>query len=218
MTQGPAWPLPPHIQIRDFLPPEELAALLDWTLANREQFRPATIIDRTEGQKSKKDRSIRMALTTRDFEPLRPMLEKRLLEALPEIEQATGTRGGTSLELELAAHPDGAFYRPHVDITVGEDRSPVGAKKGEDRLLSAVFYYYREPKGFSGGELRLFRFNIRPHTAEIAADDYVDVRPIRNSLLAFPSWATHEVRPIACPSNQFEDYRFALNCWFCRAI
>lgn len=218
MNEPPAWPLPPHVQLRDFLPPDELAALLDWTLTNREQFRPATIIDRSEGQRSKKDASIRVALTTREFEPLRAMLERRLLEALPAIEKATGTGGGASLELELAAHPDGAFYRPHLDITVGEDRSPVGAKKGEDRLLSAVLYYYREPKGFSGGELRLFRFNIRPHTEGIAPDDYVDLEPIRNSLLAFPSWATHEVRPIACPSKQFEDYRFALNCWFCQAI
>ncbi len=218
MNQSSAWPLPPFVQLRDFLPPEDFDALLGWTLANPERFRPATVIDRTDGPRSKKDESIRVALTTRDFEPLRAMLEDRLLGALPGIEKAVGTKGGPSLELELAAHPDGAFYRPHLDISVGEDRTPLGARKGEDRLLSAVLYYYREPMGFSGGELRLFRFNIRPHSTGIAVDDHVDVQPIRNSLVAFPSWVTHEVRRIACPSQQFENYRFALNCWFCSAI
>ena len=89
---------------------------------------------------------------------------------------------------------------------------------GQDRLLSAVLYFHREPKGFSGGELRLFRLNVRPDTKPVEVADHLDLMPVRNSLVAFPSWVTHEVRPISCPSNRFEDFRFALNCWFCGTI
>ena len=47
---------------------------------------------------------------------------------------------------------------------------------------------------------------------------HIDLEPLRNSLVAFPSWVPHEVRPIGVPSGDFGDYRFALNCWYCRAL
>jgi Rps23 Pro-64 3,4-dihydroxylase Tpa1-like proline 4-hydroxylase len=47
---------------------------------------------------------------------------------------------------------------------------------------------------------------------------HIDLEPVRNSLVAFPSWVPHEVRPIAVPGGDFEGYRFALNCWYCRAL
>jgi len=63
-----------------------------------------------------------------------------------------------SLELKLTAHGDGAYFRPHIDMSIGPDRQPLGATPGEDRLLSAVYYFYAEPKAFSGGQLRLYAF------------------------------------------------------------
>lgn len=148
------------------------------------------------------------------------MLEQRLRDALPALQKATGTSGeAPSLELELAAHGEGAHYKAHVDVSYGAGRRPVGAGPGEDRVLSAVYYFYREPKAFSGGELRLFRFDVRPSAADEAAlDDHLDVEPLQNSLVAFAPWVTHEVRHVDCPSGRFADYRFALNCWFCRKL
>ena len=62
----------------------------------------------------------------------------------------------------------------------------------------------------SGGALRLYAFGP-------GGDRYEDVVPEHDSLIVFPSWAAHEVLPIACPSGRFADSRFALNCWFLRA-
>jgi Rps23 Pro-64 3,4-dihydroxylase Tpa1-like proline 4-hydroxylase len=122
----------------------------------------------------------------------------------------TGFRGAAPsiLELELAAHGDGAFYHAHTDIAVGETRKKRSDKS--DRVLSAVYYFYAEPKAFSGGELRLFQLGENPA--------FVELQPLQNSLVVFHSWVPHEVRPVSCPSGEFRDYRFAINCWYRRAI
>jgi Rps23 Pro-64 3,4-dihydroxylase Tpa1-like proline 4-hydroxylase len=78
-------------------------------------------------------------------------------------------------------------------------------------MLSAVYYFHRMPKAFSGGCLRLHRIGARP------GDIGMDVTPIDNSLVVFPSWAPHEVLPVRCLSGAFGDSRFAVNCWVYRA-
>jgi len=214
---NPAWPLPPIAQLSDFLSPPEHSALLSWVLANEHTFKPAKVLG--DSAKGEVDRDIRVGLTSRDLGPHRPMIERRLRDALPELARRTGAKpGATSIELEFAAHGDGAHYKPHVDIATGPGRRVVGASPGEDRILSAVYYFYREPKGFSGGTLRLFRFNVRPSSDAFNADDCVELEPVQNSLIAFPPWATHEVAPVHCLSKLFGDYRFAMNCWFCRKL
>ena len=76
------------------------------------------------------------------------------------------------------------------------------------RALSGVYYLHRAPKGFSGGALRFYAIGD--------ANRFVDVEPVHNSLLVFPSWAPHEVMPISCPTGAFMDSRFAVNCWLHR--
>ena len=211
MSQGPP---PPFARILDFLPDGEHQQLLDWALSIRDDFQPATVSRGPSDRELRVDPERRIALTARKFGPVEEMLRERLLDALPGLMASTGTRGEppTSLELELAAHGDGAYYRPHIDIPIGADRKPLGAHPGEDRVLSAVYYFYADPKRFSGGELRLYSFG------PLEDASHVDLEPLRNGLVAFPSWLPHEVRPIRVSSGRFEDYRFALNCWYCRTL
>lgn len=213
-------PLPPYARIVDFLTDDEHRQLLEWVLSIRDKFRPATVSKGRSKRESRVDPERRIGLTTRKLGPLEAVLRERLLAALPELMAGTGTGGPppTSLELELAAHGDGAYYRPHIDIPLGADRQPLGANPGEDRVLSAVYYFYTEPKAFTGGQLRLFAFGPVPAAGEQQQRAHIDLEPVRNSLVAFPSWVPHEVRPIGVPSGDFGDYRFALNCWYCRAL
>ena len=132
---------------------------------------------------------------------------------------ATGIKGPEprSLELELAAHGDGAHYEAHLDIPVGQGRRSLGARPRRGPRTERGLLFLQRAQRISGGALRLYRFNARPAEGP-AADSYVDVQPLNNSLVAFPSWATHEVRRVSCPSGAFRDYRFALNCWYCRTL
>lgn len=207
-------PLPPALHLHDFLDREEHAALLDWVDANREQFEPAHV---GYGDDERADDRIRVALILRDLGPLKAVLTERLLGVLPRIVEAIGGRisSSPSLELELTAYGDGAFFRVHTDIPVGQARDKIEKGK-KDRLLSAVYYFHRQPKGFTGGELRLYRWGADLN--DLREGDFRAAAPDDNSLLAFPSWATHEVRPVDCPSRRFEDYRYALNCWYCERL
>ena len=89
---------------------------------------------------------------------------------------------------------------------------------GKDRIISAVYYFHCMPKGFSGGDLRLYRLGADPLGEGKEPGNHVDIEPVRNSMVAFPSWIMHEVRPVSCPSGDFRDYRFAVNCWDCRPL
>ena len=213
-------PLPPYVQLSDFLPADAHRRLLDWALDHRDRFRPATVNAGREGSGSEINPAKRVALVTRRLNGIREDLETHLLRAFDSIAERSGYRGPrlTSLELEIAAHGDGAHFRDHVDIPIGPKRVPIGNNPNEDRVLSAVLYFHRRPKGFSGGALRLYRFGVDVEADGADAANHVDFEPTDNSLVAFPSWVRHEVRRVSCPSGDFADYRFAVNCWYCRPL
>lgn len=207
------FPLPRYVRVLDFLAEREVQTLFDWALATADRFQPATV----SRAQPRVDRARRIALTSAQLGPLEATLRTRLLDLLPELMAGTGTIGPrpTFLELELAAHGDGAYYRPHMDLRIGDGLS-TKLKAAGVRVLSTVFYFHANPQKFSGGQLRLFRFGAIPQAQEPQPAPHIDLEPLRNSIVAFPSWVPHEVRPIAVPTGQFADYRFALNCWFCR--
>jgi SM-20-related protein len=215
----PLGPLPPCAQVFDFLPQRDHHLLLAWVVDHRERFRPAKIHSSRTGR-NEVDPNGRIALAARRLDGIEEMLQHHFLAVLPRIIAGAGYRGPqpTLLELEVAAHGDGAHYTPHVDIPIGPHRQPISGSPDGDRVLSAVYYFHRLPRSFAGGELRLFRFGAA--SAGVGGDpaNYVDLEPVDNSLVAFPSWVTHEVRAVRCPGADFAQYRFAINCWYCRPL
>jgi Rps23 Pro-64 3,4-dihydroxylase Tpa1-like proline 4-hydroxylase len=201
-------PFPPYRLYDQFLNDEERVALLDWTLSKEDSFQDSRLVGGTL------DLDRRKSKVSRDLGPLQKMIETRVREVSPEIFSALGVRpfGIELVELELAAHLDGAHFAPHTDIPVGPGRQPLGGDGSGrfERLVSCVYYFHKEPKRFSGGELRLHRFGS---TEE---EDMTDISPQQNMLVAFPSWVIHEVKKVSCPSGRFENARFAVNCWICR--
>ena len=204
-------PMPPWHRYSGFLSADEREGLLQHALELREKFKPSTLI----GGVINPDR--RVSEKTRKLGPFRAIFEQKIGAMLDDIFRRTGTRPfePESYELELVAHGNGAHFKPHTDIPFGPGRKPLGGDKSgtHDRLLSGVYYFHREPKGFSGGALRLYRFGGGDDP-----DDWIDIEPEQNSLVVFPTWATHEVRPISCPSGDFADSRFAVNVWLCRTL
>jgi Rps23 Pro-64 3,4-dihydroxylase Tpa1-like proline 4-hydroxylase len=189
----------------DFLSREHHAALLAWALDNQSRFAPSAV----GGVAKSVQPTVRQSLFLRDLGPLEAVLRQRITEQLPQVFADFSTRPFTlqGIELELVAHNDGAFYRRHID-TVTTDRPGYG-----DRIFSGVYYFWREPKGFSEGQLRLYRLG----SGSREDGHFPDIPPPQNGLVAFRSWWPHEVRPVRCPSGQFADSRFAVNCWVYRA-
>jgi Rps23 Pro-64 3,4-dihydroxylase Tpa1-like proline 4-hydroxylase len=177
--------------------------MLDWALANEARFAPSSL------RRGVVNPTVRRSRVLRDVKPLAPMLRQRLLDLLPVILEDVGVVAfePSDIELEIVAHGDGDLFTLHTDTYKGDARPERG-----DRMVACVYYFHREPKAFGGGELWLHRFGATPGTPQ----DFVTIKPEQNSLVVFPAWAPHEVRPVSCPSQAFADSRFSLNGWIYR--
>lgn len=190
----------PFRRIENFLGEALVDRLLAYADARQADFVPTRVVKNTLVPE------IRTSLMLRDLGELRPEVEERFRAVMTATVQELRLSAISlaRLELELVAHGDGAFYKTHIDTAT--DR----AGGSTHRALSGVYYFHRAPKGFTGGDLRLY--GILPDAD--GKQRFVDIPPDNDSLLLFPAWAPHEVRPIACPSRDFRDSRFAINCWF----
>jgi SM-20-related protein len=119
---------------------------------------------------------------------------------LPNVRASLGMRPAVrgDVEVSMVAYGDGDRYVRHIDTYTG------AAAGGAPRELTFVGYFFREPRAFTGGALRLFDIHGREH---------VDIEPAAGLVTAFPSWLPHEVLPVSCPKRGFADSRFAVNIW-----
>lgn len=193
--------MPPYRVYRDFLDRETLSKLLDWALANEKRFEPARIVGGYNPE-------LRNAGCTKDFGPQMQVFEERMRQFSAEMfkDLLISPFSVHKIELEMVASNDAAFFKRHIDTRTGDQRDQT------DRLVSAVYYFYREPKSFTGGALRVF-----PFSTDKFDSGFTEIQPEQNLLVAFPSWAVHEVAPVSCVSRQFADSRFSINSWFHRA-
>jgi Rps23 Pro-64 3,4-dihydroxylase Tpa1-like proline 4-hydroxylase len=205
--QGANGPMPPFALLRGFLEEEQHIALLNWALASKPLLEPSTVgTDRHVDPRTRL--SLSLPISSND-KPWRDMLRTRIEEKQTEIFAGAGVKPFpvAKLELELVVYLQGAHFGAHRDI----DRS--GSQSGFDRVLTGVYYFHAEPKGYTGGTLRLIRFGCDKATA----GNFVEVQPEQNALLVFPSWAMHEVTPVRCDSDDLRSARLAINCWLHRA-
>jgi SM-20-related protein len=200
--------VPPHHVVKSVFGPEMVESLISYAVSNQDRFEQA-VVETGYGQKIVPE--FRISSRLGDFGTLRGEFKERMRELLPSLSnEIKATPFELSrLEIELVAHGDGAFYTRHIDTYTGG-----AAQVGHQRMLSAVYYFHSQPKGFSGGALRLFALRA-PAGEEI---EFRDIEPENDTLLVFPSWVPHEVRLVNCPSGSFVHSRFAINCWFCRKV
>ena len=169
-------------------------ALLDFAIRNERSFRPSLVRRKSERVF---DPKVRKSLALTDLGPFADTIGFRAMEVLPELNVLFGNGGfkPASLWIELIAHGDGDFVRPHIDLVVGDEGR-------QNRQVTLVYYLRREPPCFQGGELRIFGFGQK---------SFVDIEPRHDLLLAFPSIALHAVNPVSCPGASFSGRRFSVN-------
>lgn len=193
-------PFPAYVTELGLLEEAECDALREWAIARAETFAASAVKDHEVKANFRNSRTIKKI-----GDPWRPVLEAAIAKRLPDLFTALGTPPfePARIELQLTAHNDGEYFKRHIDTQTGD------SKETTVRLISFVYYFSASPARFSGGALRLYGFG--EDTGQ------VDIEPVRNSLAVFPSWAPHEVLPVACTSGRFEDSRFAINGWLRRA-
>lgn len=200
-SSNPIDRIPPYRIVPDFLGNDMIKRLLEHVSARQDEFVP-TAVWGNDGE-AHIDPEIRVSRVLRDFGDLHDEVNARFRAVMSQAvaDLRLNPFELHRCEIELVAHNDGAFFRRHLDTKTGTTENK------SQRVLTGVLYFHSLPKGFSGGQIRLYSF---------MGEDFVDIEPERDRLVLFPAWAPHEVLPIACPSGEFSQSRFAINCWYRR--
>ncbi|RCJ26133.1 proline hydroxylase [Nostoc minutum NIES-26] len=186
-----------YIQIDNFLAPNEHELLIKYVLERESDF--------VSTSTSTNDINYRRSMVLYSFPEFSELIVKRIQTIIPDVISKLGLPSFaiSQIESQLTAHNDGNYYKIHNDN---------GSPETATRELTYVYYFYREPKPFSGGELLIYDSKIE-NNFYVNAESFKTVEPRNNSIVFFISRYMHEVKPVICPSKAFADSRFTINGW-----
>lgn len=190
-----------YLLVENFLTPEEHQRLLGYVMQREGSFVSTCT--------STDDPGYRQSKILYEFSEFSELIVERIQGVFPDVLTGLGQPwfAASTIEVQLTCHGDGNYYRIHNDN---------GSPETVRRELSYVYYFHRDPKPFSGGELVIYDSKVE-QGHYVAADSCVTIEPRDNSIIFFLSRYLHEVLPVCCPSQAFADSRFTLNGWISRA-
>ena len=193
----------PHFVVEHFLGDAVVQQLLAHVDQKRAKFMPATVY-RQQRQTDVADVESRNCLRLAQIGPFEAAIQTEIQRVLPSALMKLGLldRQVVAREFEFCAYGNGGLFRAHHDIL----------PQGRPRIVSCVYYFFREPVGFAGGELRLYGWPS-PRASGVQELPWVDIPPRCDNLVIFPSGLKHEVRPVVLPSGDWGHHRFTINCW-----
>jgi Rps23 Pro-64 3,4-dihydroxylase Tpa1-like proline 4-hydroxylase len=186
-----------YLQINNFLTQEEHQQLINYVLQQESEF--------VSTSTSTDDLDYRRSMVLYSFPEFSQLIVNRIKAILPDAfrKLIIPPFPIADIESQLTAHNDGNYYKVHNDN---------GSPDTATREFTYVYYFYREPKPFSGGELVIYDSKIE-NNFYVKAESYKTVEPRNNSIVFFRSYYLHEVLPVSCPSKAFADSRFTINGW-----
>lgn len=187
----------PVVIVDGLLGDAEWSALLARVLASEAQFQPSA----THDARADYRHSLVLNPAPDLVEPVVRRVRSLTPDVLPELRVQPITVG--VVEAQVTASIDGSFFGVHTDA----DRQKV-----PKRYLTYVYYFNRQPKAFSGGELRVYDDVLR--NGKLArGETFQVIEPLHNRLVLFWARTMHEVMPVRMPSGAFGDARFTVNGW-----
>ena len=190
-----------YAQIDNFLTAAEKNKLIKYVLAKESEFVTTSTSTNAE--------DYRRSMVLHSFPEFSEMMVNRIKAILPDVLRKLNipSFGLGEIEAQLTMHNDNNFYKLHNDS---------GSPDTATRFFTYVYYFYREPKAFSGGELQIYDSKIE-NNFYVADDTFRTVEPRNNSIVFFLSRYMHEVLRVSCPSKAFADSRFTINGWVRKA-
>jgi Rps23 Pro-64 3,4-dihydroxylase Tpa1-like proline 4-hydroxylase len=187
----------PVAVIEDFLPEPVWQALLARVLAAEDEFRPSGTHDRRADYRQ----SLVLNPPPDLVHPVVERVRREMPKILPALRVPPITVG--VVEAQVTASVDGSFFGVHTDA----DREKV-----PKRYLTYVYYFNRQPKAFSGGELRVYDDILRNNKLA-RGETFSLIEPRHNRIVFFWARTMHEVMRVDVPSRAFADARFTVNGW-----
>ncbi|MGW3448810.1 2OG-Fe(II) oxygenase [Streptomyces sp. NPDC001076] len=191
--------------VREFLTETERRELLEHVIGAESRFSAATILPHGKGAEVVDER-IRRSVTLDGLGRFGDLLAQRVKEQLEAVRSRLDLPAFPlgRIELQATACGDGDYFRLHHDSD-GDDT----------RELTFVYFFFSEPRRFSGGELRIFETKAQDGEL-IPTDRSQTIVPRGNLAVFFPSRHDHEVLPVRVPSRAFADSRFSITGWIHR--
>lgn len=103
-------------------------------------------------------------------------------------------------ELKMVHYGDGNYGKAHID--------DCGYLQG----ISVVYYLSFPQAAFKGGGFILYDMDGKKDVLDLTR--FTQIPFADNQLVAFPNNVFHEILPVSCPGNRFEDGRFAIPIHF----
>jgi SM-20-related protein len=190
----------PFIQIDNFFNQAEQSQLINYSLEKQANFVDTAPLTNTSSHPDHRKSSVLY-----QFPEISELFLQRLRKALPFVlsKLGMGLFPISRIEVQLTAHNNNNYFRLHNDN---------GTPETATRELTYSYYFYREPKPFSGGELLIYDTKIANSSYD-KGESFKTIEPRNNSIVFFPSQCYHEVLPVTCVSQAFADSRFTLNGW-----
>jgi SM-20-related protein len=201
----PGRPTAPVMILDEFLAAEEWRALLGFTFSRADHFQATQVI---AGGGDHLDANTRRSVVLFEPEWVRDLFAERLMTFFGQIATrlAQPWFEVSRIETQLTGTGDGEFFRAHTDN---------GSEAVAERAITFVYCFYREPRPFSGGELRIHDTVVEDGAVR-SAGPFRDIPPLQNQVVLFPSGYLHEIIPVNSPADTFVDRRFTVNGWLHR--
>ena len=206
IDMGDPWPDEAiFVGIENFFAEDENRSLIEYVLSQEANFRVATVVERGAEKPTVNER-IRRAKTLDDLGRFDRLVAERIKENLAEVLTRLSYDAFPlgEIEIQVAAIGHGDYFRLHRD-----------SDEQDNREITFVYFFFNEPKRFSGGELRIFETEL-VNGRLLPTDRQQTIAPRQNFAIFFPSRHEHEVMPTRVPSKLFTDSRFTVTAWLHR--
>jgi hypothetical protein len=187
----------PVVQIDGFLNASEVAWLMELAFGAESRFVAARLSDARDDYRQ----ALMLGAPHEVWQLFTGKIRAVMLDVMARLRMGRFTVG--NIDCQITASGDGGYFKAHTDA---------GHNETIKRQLTYVYYFNREPKGFTGGELRVYDDTIR--NGKLAAtESFQLIEPRHNSIVFFQAPVMHEVMPVSVPSKEFRDSRFTVNGW-----
>ena len=131
----------------EFLVLPEIMALQEYVRSNECHFHPSEIVSMPRNTST--DLSYRRSMVTLETGPFGDLIRERIRFYMPRIVEALRHRHFDlkRIEAQITASTDGDFFKIHNDNTHAD---------APWREITYVYFFHREPKPFTGGELLIY--------------------------------------------------------------
>lgn len=193
------WPAP-FVRIQNFLPQCQRNRLFSLAVENQNEFKPLKVyIPMEEGPVvGKYDSKFRHQVGLERSAEVEDIIKPRILEILPVILPRLQVKpfpiGDIVTQLSLCHN--GHFGQVHRDDMDGRTK------------VSLAYYFHKQPKAFSGGDLLLYDTDLERRSFN--RGKFTQIKPDDNTLTLYPSGYYHQITRVNCPTDAFDEGRFAI--------